>query len=382
MNPQKLLKEIERTEKETVRVLKKSISFNTVNPPGNEFLVADWLEQRFSKKGIKTKKFEKLKGRTNLIAWVGKGKPELMIVAHSDVVPEGTGWKTKPFVGTEKKGRVYGRGSADNKGPLASGITFLELMKKHESELNGKISLFVAADEEKGSELGAEYMIKEKKINPDYVIVPDVLTENREISVGEKGLLHLKATANGKQAHASEPWRGENAIEKMISFLAELKKWKKPVKTQKYFSKTTMNIGVINGGNAPNTVPNECTAMIDLRYPPNIKFSELTAPIKKIAKRNGVKIEVSEHQKPFVIKTSLPLFKSVKKHTKTITGRNPKITSMPGTTICKKFVLNGKPAVGFGPGKMVAHISNEFIDVYQLTEFSKIMALVCLDLIV
>ena len=363
-------------EKEISAVLKDLIALKTVNPPGGEFLAADYLEKYFRKRGIKTKRFEKKKGRTNLLAWVGKGQPELMVVAHSDVVPAGAGWKTNPFKGVEKKGKVYGRGSADNKGPLAAAAVLLCTMKKREKELKGKLSLLVAADEETGSALGAAFLLKEKKIRPDFVVVPDVFTENREISIGEKGLLHLKAVALGKQAHASEPWRGENAIEKMNAFLCELGKWKMRYRKAKHFSKPTMNIGTIAGGNAINTVPGSCEAGVDIRYTPGQTHGRILKEVRGIGKRHGVSVSVTEHQRPFVISTESRLIKSVKKSAKKVTGRTPRISTMPGTTVSKKFVLAGIPAVGFGPGKMVVHMSNEFIELKQLVEFAEIMALV------
>jgi len=380
MDKNKLAHGISNRKKELSSVLKQLISIETVNPPGDEFLVADWAEKYFKKKKIRTKKFEKVRGRTNLIAYVGKGKPELMIVAHSDVVPAGTGWKTPPFKGTEKNGKMYGRGSGDNKGPMAAAMIFLSELKKQEKELKGTVSLFIAADEEKGSALGAEYLLKEKKIKPDYVLIPDVFTENREISIGEKGLLHVKAIAKGVQAHASEPWRGKNAIEKITSFVCELGKWKLPTAKAKHFGGTTMNIGMISGGNAPNTVPNYCEAVIDFRYPPGMKASKIVSGLRKIGKKYEVKISAMDDLKPFVLNAKNELFCSLKENVPLVTGKKVKITSMPGTTICKQFVFHGIPAIGFGPGSMVIHASNEFIELKQLDEFAQICALVTADL--
>ena len=368
-------------EKEISAVLKDLIALKTVNPPGDEFLVADYLEKYFKKHKIKTKKFECKKGRTNLLAWVGSGTPELMLVAHSDVVPAGADWKTPPFKGVEKAGKVFGRGSADNKGPLAASAVFLKEMKKREKELNGKITLYAAADEEKGSELGAIYFLKRKFSKPEYVIVPDVFTENREISIGEKGLLHLKAEAGGKQAHASEPWRGENAIDKMAAFLCALKKWNLPKKTSKYFAKSTLNVGKVHGGEAVNIVPGYCEAGIDIRYPPCLTEKNFLKPIRGIAKRFGVKISITEHQPPFEIPVKSPLIKAIRKSAKKVTGNSPKISTMPGTTISKKFAGKGIESIGFGPGKMVAHTSNEYVHLKQLKEFAEIMEFVCADLL-
>ncbi|MCX6802815.1 MAG: ArgE/DapE family deacylase [Candidatus Diapherotrites archaeon] len=381
MDAEKTAMEIACREKEIVRLLAELVSKKTVNPPGNESLAAEALEKYFKKHGIKCRKFEKGKGRTSLVASIGKGRPELMIALHSDVVPAGGGWKTEPFRAVQKKGKIFGRGTADNKGPLAASAVFLSAMKKHEKELKGTISVLAAADEERGSRLGTAFLLKENKIKPDFVVVPDIFTENRKISVAEKGLLHIKAEAFGKQAHGSEPEKGENAILKLGAFLCELRKMKMPPAKSRHLKNATMNIGTINGGEAINIVPAYCEAKIDIRFVPGQDPCKIFGHIRKIAKKHGANVSAIDCQMPFEISGGIPLVKSIERSAKKITGKKPSLAGMAGTTVAKKFLEKGIPAIGFGPGKMVAHESNEYIEVRQLVEFAQIMAIVSGELL-
>ncbi|MFH1235275.1 MAG: ArgE/DapE family deacylase [Candidatus Diapherotrites archaeon] len=381
MDAEKTALELAGREKEIAGLLAELVSKKTVNPPGNEFLAAGVLEKYFKKHKIRCRKFEKEKGRTSLVASIGQGGPELMVALHSDVVPAGGGWKTEPFKAVLKNGKIFGRGSADNKGPLAASAIFLSAMKKHEKELKGTISVLAAADEERGSGLGMAFLLQENKIRPDFVVVPDIFTENQKISVAEKGLLHVKAEAFGKQAHGSEPEKGENAIAKMGHFLCELKKIKMPSCKSRYFKSATLNIGTICGGEAINIVPAYCEAKIDIRFIPGQGPREIFRRIKSVAKKHGANVSVIDCQMPFEISGNIPLVKSIERNAKKITGKKPSLAGMAGTTVAKKFLEKCIPAIGFGPGKMVAHESNEFIEIKQLVEFAQIMALVSADLL-
>ncbi|MCR4289163.1 MAG: M20/M25/M40 family metallo-hydrolase [Candidatus Scalindua sp.] len=94
--------------------------------------------------------FEKVAGRTNIIGYIGKGNPTLLVACHLDVVPPGDGWDTDPFKSVVKNGRIFGRRANDNKGQMASMLVLAKFLKDNESRLNGSLLLIGSADEEKG----------------------------------------------------------------------------------------------------------------------------------------------------------------------------------------------------------------------------------------
>ena len=150
MLKQKVIKKIDNNREELVILLKELIRQNTVNPPGNEFKIVNIIKKRFNARNIRFDIFEKEKGRTNIIGYIGRGKLDLLIACHSDVVHAGSGWKTNPFVPVIKQDKLYGRGATDNKGPLASIILLAEILNEFQPQFKGQFIIGVFADEEKG----------------------------------------------------------------------------------------------------------------------------------------------------------------------------------------------------------------------------------------
>ena len=270
-----ILSYIQDHEEEIVRLSTELIGANTVNPPGNEYLAVDIIKKYFSTHSIRYETFEKVAGRTNIIGYIGKGSPTLLVACHLDVVPAGDGWDTDPFKSVVKDGRIFGRGANDNKGQMAPMLVLAKLLKENESTLNGSLMLIGAADEEKGSRLGLEYLLDECGITADYAIIPDVANNMKIIDVGEKGALFLNIISHGKQCHGSTPEKGTNAIWNMIELLNQVKELKHKCISHELFTPPTMNLGTISGGAAHNIVPAKCEAKLDIRYLPGETGKEI-----------------------------------------------------------------------------------------------------------
>lgn len=365
--------------------LAKLIEIDTTNPPGNEYRLVAFLKKLLEKQHIKYTTLEARKGRTNLIARVGRGRPKVMVACHSDVVPAGSGWKTPPFKAVKRKGKIYGRGTEDNKGAIAASLVVLEALKAHERELQGTFQLAVFADEEQGSKLGAEYCLNRMRAQsrPDFAIVPDTCAGLGVLSIGEKALLELKLEFHGKQAHASEPHLGKNAINAMVEFLFKFESIKLPGSISKLFTPTSKNVGVISGGVAPNVVPGSCSALIDLRLPPEVKKQKVTRVVrelaKKVAERRKVSFKLQEimFQRAFVLSRENTYIRYLCHAAKDVLGKAPRYVGVSGTTVAKKFIEHRIPAVGFGPGERTAHKQNEYVKAGELHQFAKILIRFC-----
>jgi acetylornithine deacetylase/succinyl-diaminopimelate desuccinylase family protein len=380
-------KSVDSGKEEMIRLLSKLIAADTTNPPGNERRAAKVVEKFFKKNRIAYKIFEKEKGRTNIIGYIGKGKPRIIIACHLDVVPAGSGWKTNPFRMKVKKGKAYGRGATDNKGPLASVLIAGKILKSFEKKLKGQVVLACVADEECGSKYGMYYLLNEGKLEGEYGIVPDIAYSMKKIDVAEKGLLHLKITSLGRQAHGSRPEKGVNAIWNMVEFLNILKKHRMRFRRHPLLSGPTSNLGIIRGGNAANIVPGECEVHLDFRYLPSQKTEDMTRGIKdmfsKVREKNRkarFRLEVVDHQKPVEVDEDNILVRKIRQHAKEVIGKYPEVTGLSGTTVVKPLVMKGILAVGYSAGGEVAHMANEFIRIRELVDFSKILCLVCFDL--
>ncbi|MEE9323923.1 MAG: ArgE/DapE family deacylase [Candidatus Aenigmarchaeota archaeon] len=381
-------KAVNSEKKGMIKLLGKLIAADTTNPPGNEWRAAEVVREFFKKEKIRYRIFEKEKGRTNILGYIGKGKPRLIIACHLDVVPAGNGWKTDPFKMKVKGGKIYGRGSNDDKGPAASMLIVGKILKKFEKKLKGQVILACVADEERGSKYGMYYLLEEGKLKGEYGIVPDIERRMRKIDIAEKGLLHLKITSFGKQAHGSRPEQGVNAIWNMIEFLNIFRKYRMKFRKHWLLSDPTNNLGVIKGGSVVNIVPGECEVLLDFRYVPSQKAKNIMKDIKnmfkQVRKKNKkarFKLEITDSQKPVEVEKDNILVRTIRKHAKKVIGKEPGLIGLPGTTVVKPLVENGILAVGYSPGEEVAHMANEYISIRELSEFSKVLCLVCLDLL-
>ena len=229
-----------------IKIISRLIAQKTVNPPGNEYLLKNFVIELMKKIKMEVVVKEKKRGRTNIIGKIGRGKPRIALITHLDVVPAGKNWKTNPFKAVVKGGKIYGRGALDNKGPLAVCVEAIRLFLSKTPKPKGTLYLLAVADEEKGSELGMKWLL-DQGFKVDFALIPDG-GKIDEVLIGEKGLLWLKIISYGKQAHGSLPQLGINAIENLAELILEIKKIKWPKKQHSLFSGLTLNIGQIKGG--------------------------------------------------------------------------------------------------------------------------------------
>ncbi|MFH1064809.1 MAG: M20 family metallopeptidase, partial [Candidatus Woesearchaeota archaeon] len=358
------------------------IRTKTVNPPGDEYLAAKVLKKRLSKIGVKYKLYEKKKNRTNVVAKVGNEKGRQILIAnHLDVVPAGEGWETDPFVPIIKEGVLYGRGSCDNKGPAVADILVLDYLKSVEKNLKNQFVFVFAADEEAGSTVGIKYLMSEGIISPDCAIIADIGGEMQKITVAEKGVLRVKVTAKGKQAHGSTPNKGISAIACLSKLITKLDYYILKHQLHKFLTRPTINFGTIKGGSAPNMVAGNCELVLDIRYLPSQTPEGIVDELKKLAERFGEfefetlmilpPTEIDENN--FLVET---LKKAAAEH-----GITAKPKGLSGATDSKVFVLKDIPAVGFGFGDDdMAHQANENCRLDNLFKFSEVMIDACLDL--
>jgi acetylornithine deacetylase/succinyl-diaminopimelate desuccinylase-like protein len=359
--------------------------------PGHEGKVVAVLQKELDAIGVPYKTYAKVKGRENLIARIGQGRPgykKLMVLLHTDVVPAGapSDWKFKPFEPFEKDGKLYGRGVLDDKGPMVACFATLKILREHEDQIPGEFIFGAVADEEVDVGVGLPFLIEEAKaIDCTDAIVPDIAGEMREINVAEKGRALLKVRAHGKQAHAMEPARGISAIHAMAHFLAALEKHELRHEKHPILGGPTINTGLIRGGAAPNAVASDCEATLDIRYVPGQSAEgirdEIQAFAEKVQAGSPTKgatftTEIFQSAKPCEVSPDAPIVKMILKH-----APDAKITGSGGGTFAKDLVLMGVEAVGWSCGsEETYHQPNEEIEVSQLTTYAGRLANLAFEL--
>ena len=308
-----------------------------------------------------------------------------------DIVPAGEGWDSDPFDVTEKEGKLYGRGTLDNKGPLSSMIVAAEILKKLklDDQLNGVFLIAALSDEEAqdpdGIDYGIGYLMEEKLICPTYSVIPDVGENMKKIEIAEKGQTVFKITAIGKQAHGSTPERGINAVYMMARLVNEIEKLTLKHQMHDVLGHPSLNLGEIHGGAAPNIVPGTCSIYLDIRTVPGMTKDGVIEQLQSCADKveNGkFEIDVMSRKESHGIDPNNDVVKAIQKNVKDILGLEPEPYGQGGYTYAKTLNLGGVLAVGWGPGHDEAfHVSNEFVEIQELIDFTLLTCLISLDLL-
>ena len=374
---------------ELVTLLSDLIAAKTVNLPGDEHLAADVCEAYLKPLGIPTTRHEKEKGRTNLVARMGAGSPKLIVVGHVDTVPAGDDWDTDPFTAVEKDGRLFGRGTMDDKGQTAAMLLSGRYLKEHESDLAGELILVAVADEERGSKLGMSYLLDEGIVAGDFAIIPDASSDLKTVYVAEKAALFTQITSFGKQAHGSAPQNGVNAITNLMEALRRIDAMEFDVTEHRLLSPPTFNLGQIQGGIAPNVVPAKCAANLDMRYLPGdsqeailAKMEAICRDVEKDVPGARFELNVTMSDRPIEVPDDHPLVKAIVEETKAALGHAPELGGMSGSTVAKMCMEHGITAVNFAPGDPdVAHMSNEYVEIDSLVDFAYVLTRIILRLV-
>src|SRR5271155_154160 len=210
----------------------------------NEAAVGNYLYGELCRIGYQTRRMPVEGDRFNVYATSAEQpNPAVVFSTHMDTVP--------PFIASsEDAARIYGRGSCDAKGIISAQITAAERLRQE----GIYVGLLFVVGEEKDS-LGAK--VANQQSPGCKFLVNGEPTENKMASAS-KGTLRVEISATGRMAHSAYPELGESAIDKLLEALNRLKAIKMP--SVEGIGPSTVNIGVIEGGRAPNVIPDKARA--------------------------------------------------------------------------------------------------------------------------
>lgn len=211
---------------------------------GNEAAVGDALSRELTRLGYQTRKMPVESDRFNVLATCPQEpRPAVVFSTHMDTVP--------PFIPSrEDATRVWGRGSCDAKGIIAIQIAAAEKLRRE----GVHVGLLFLVGEERDS-TGAK-KANEQPIGSRFLINGEP-TENH-LAVASKGTLRVELVASGRMAHSAYPELGESAIDKLIVALTRLRAM--PLPATEGVGPCTFNIGLVEGGRAPNVIPDQAKA--------------------------------------------------------------------------------------------------------------------------
>jgi len=401
-------------KEEITGLLSELIRVNTSNPPGNETQAAKYLIGTLEKDGFKCEFFESAPNRGSIVTRLkGSGeKPSVLLLSHVDVVPaDAKEWTVDPFAGLVKEGFVWGRGALDMKSMTAIEVMVLKLLKRKGIKLKGDVVLAATADEEKGGEQGAGWLVRNypDKVRADYVINEgggQALPVNGKnlytIQTAEKGIWWFRVKAKGTPGHGSVPGIADNAILRMnrvidrlgnyrseISLVPTLKQFltemarenstlredlnrllQNPTAADQVLDKLaekdkavaeeiraklrmTVTPTMIQGGVKENIIPSECETVFDCRILPGQTTTKAMTEIKALLNKDDLEkleFETIQANEPSESPMNTPLYDLIVEVLKEFEPNCSVASSLlTGGTDSRFFRKMGSVCYGFQP---------------------------------
>ena len=325
----------------------------------------------------------------NVLGRIGNGPRVIAFDAHIDTVYPGDLklWDFDPFDAHVKDGKVWGRGSVDQEGGMASMLTAARIIK--DLGLNDKYTIWFTGTvmEEDCDGLCWQYIIKEDKIKPEMVVITE--PTNMNIYRGHRGRMEMQVHVKGLSCHGSAPERGVNAIYKISRIALEIEKLHQRLRDDEFLGKGSVCVTeVYFTGPSQCAVPDSARIHLDRRLTWGETLESSVAEVKEACRLAGepdAEIEILTYEEAaftglvyptqkyfptWVTPVDSPWLKSAEAAYQKTLGRAPKVDkwtfSTNGVAISG---MHGIPCIGLGPGNEIyAHAPNEATPIEHLTE--------------
>lgn len=359
---------------ELTKLLSQLVAVDTTSTRSNRSFV-DLLEPRLVQAGFACRRHvyrdDAGTEKVNLLAQKGAGRPELVLVGHTDCVPFDAAWREALSL-TERDGKLYGRGACDTKAFIACALTAATAAQG----LGKTLGLVFTADEELGC-IGAKKLVEQNDGGARFAIVgePTSLTPIR----ANKGYCLAEVEVLGKEGHSAYPDTGASAIFRAGRFLARFEARARELRSDVHLSfeppYTTVNVGLISGGKAKNVIPGACRFTVEWRPIPNQPVETVQRLLEQLcrelsAEEPGFEARVNASRLDRGVDTSAD--SEVVRYLVEQSGK-PAGTISFGTEAPQLTQL-GAEAVVFGPGDIkVAHQTGEFVPVDELVRCEELL---------
>lgn len=364
---------------DSVTLLEKLISFNTVSRNSNLELIA-YVKKLLADAGIEAQLVEDETGqKANLFATIGpKDVPGIVLSGHTDVVPtEGQAWNTDPFVSQIIDGKMYGRGTSDMKGFIACAV--VAFIKASTLPLTKPLHLSLSYDEEIGC-IGVRRLLNilENTLVSPYLCIIGEPTM-MQVATGHKGKSVYQAMCHGKEGHSALAPKFTNAIHVASSVVQSL------IKVQDRLTQTgaqdkeydvpytTVHVGKIQGGTALNIVPKACSLDFEIRNVTGDNPDDLIEEIKDTMTHDthwhANEAFTIEQKNAYPGLNTSPTVEAVKFIESALPDETTKTKIAFGTEGGLFTNQLHCPVVVCGPGSIgVAHQPNEYVELSQLDQ--------------
>lgn len=299
-------------------------------------------------------------GHDSLVATTRQTKhPRIMLGAHLDVVPA----PPQAFRMAEENGRLFGAGICDMKFAIASYMQLVDDLQDRLSDYD--FGIMITTDEEIGGRDGVKYLLEDQGYRTQVCLLPDG-GNDWVFEIAAKGVTWMTAIAEGTAAHASQPWNGDSAIEKLMLFLTAVRR--------DFFAEqgpltNTLNIGTIRGGATANQVADSCTADMDIRWATPDEQSTLLTQIVDLAKTYDVHCDVHFSDSAIKIDLANPYVIAFTRQMERVLGEPLRTMRSNGGSDARYFAGLGIPTLVTYPIGGERHGGREWIEEKSLYQF-------------
>ena len=389
-------------------LLARLVKIPTINPPGENYgTITALLTRELAAAGLKARRYtiprallechlppeQRRYPRYNVLGKLAApgATKTLHFNAHYDVVPVSGEWRHgDPFSGAVEGGWIYGRGTADMKGSIASLLLALRALRATGTAPKMNVEVSFTADEETDSALGAGWLVEHAPIAPDYAVVMEG-GEGRAVCCGHNGVLWFNVIVHGRAAHGSQPEEGVNSLEKMAALVLALEDYKRELAQRTFRTpegktmRPTINVGGVfasGPGGKINTVPARASFSIDRRVLAIEDHAaaerELRAFVQAAARRiPQCRITLEKVSENFAcyFPPEHPFFAAMAGCVRRVRGGRTVFNVATGFNDMHFFAQGRKiPTLGYGPGGEDYHAVDERAEVRELVRSAKIYA--------
>jgi succinyl-diaminopimelate desuccinylase len=317
---------------------------------------------------------------------IGSGERTLYFSGHYDVVPVINPGQCRPV---RRGAALFGRGTADMKGGLASMLYAAVALHRSRVPLAGRVGLVFVPDEETGGRRGSAFLSAQKQLGQNGIGMLTPEPTGDVIWHANRGAITLRVTVHGREAHVGLLHQGRNAFEDALRIISDLQRLARRIRrrrtrfrvTPEAARRSTMLIGgQVEAGTNFNVVPSKCTFTVDRRINPEEDFEAERQALFDVfskARRGGVSLDVQVIQegRPSRSAENTVLGRALSSHIRAIRGKPPRFEMCPGLLEIRFYADRGMPAYAYGPGLLsVSHGPKEFVHTDRIVECAAVYA--------
>jgi putative selenium metabolism hydrolase len=319
-------------------------------------------------------------GLGSIIGRIGNGPRVVAFDAHIDTVYPGdmSLWDFDPFSPKIEDGKIWGRGTVDQKGGMASMVSAARIMKELKLTEGFTVLFTGTVMEEDCDGLCWQYLIREEKIRPELVVITE--PTNLNIYRGHRGRMEILVKIGGLSCHGSAPERGDNAIYKISRIALEIEKLNSRLRDDPFLGKGTVTVTqVFFSSPSQCAVPDAASIQLDRRLTHGENKESAVAEVREAAKRagyadaevivltydeaayTGLRYPTEKYYPTWVTPESSPYLKDAAEAYRHLFGKAPLVDKWTFSTNAIAIAgMHGIPCLGMGPGNEIyAHAPNE-----------------------